>query len=85
MQWLTIELGLNGGDDLWVTMADIENAEAAQTIDVLFAGYVAIAIRPRVRPFDRGCGVFDRCRFPVFQKSWIDVVAEIFYGFIGDP
>lgn len=85
MQRLAVELRFDGVDDFRVAVADVENAEAAEAIDVLFAVDVAIAVRTRVRPFDGGGGVVDRCGFTVLQKSRIDVIAEVVDGLACDP
>jgi len=68
-----------------MAVADVENTEAAQTIDVLATLNVSIAVRARVAPLDDGpCAVY-LGGFPIFEKPRIDVIAEVFNGFPRDP
>ena len=66
-------------------MADIEDAEATQAVYVFFAVDVAIRVRPRVRPFDCGSCVLERCCLAVFEKPRIHMIAERLDGFTRDP
>lgn len=72
-------------DDFRIAMPDVENAETAEAIDVLFAVDVAIRIRACIGPFD-GCGsVVDGRGLAVLEKSGIDVIAKRLNGFARDP
>jgi hypothetical protein len=72
-------------DDFRMPVADVENAEAAQTVDVFFAGYVAIRVWSGVGPFDRRRCMFDRRGFAIFEKAGVDVVAERCDRFLRNP
>ena len=61
-------------------MADVEDAETAEAVDILSAVDVAVGVRTCVRPFDRGDRVLDRGRFAILEKAGIDVIAETFDG-----
>jgi hypothetical protein len=68
-----------------VTVADVEDPEAAETIDVL----AAVDVREDVTgiaPFHRG--TVERAfvaGFAVLEKSGIDVIAKTVDGFANDP
>jgi hypothetical protein len=66
-------------------MAHVEDAEAAQTIDVLAPGDVAIRVQAGVGPLHDGLGAVDVARFSVFEETRIDVLAKRFDGFARDP
>jgi hypothetical protein len=66
-------------------MADIEDAEPAETIDVFFAVDVAIRIGARIRPFHDGCGAIRRSGFAIFQEAGIDVIAKRLDRFARNP
>ena len=66
-------------------MADVENAESAEAVEVLLAHHVAVAVWACVAPFDHGACAVDFGGLAVFQKSRVDVIAEIFHRFPGDP
>jgi hypothetical protein len=85
MKRLALHLIGHGLDHFRIAVTDVEDAEAAQAIYVLFAIDVTVRIRSGVRPLDGCSGVLDRRRFAVFQEARIDVVAEGFDGFAGDP
>lgn len=66
-------------------MADVEDAEAAQTIEVGAAGDVAIGVEAGVGPLDdrrRAPGV---ARLAILEKSGVDVPAERLDGLARDP
>jgi hypothetical protein len=85
VQRLSLELGFDGGDNFRIAVTDVENAETAQAIDVFFAVHVAIAVRARIRPFDRSGGVVDARGFAVFEEARVDVIAEVFDRFARNP
>jgi hypothetical protein len=68
-----------------VTVADVEDPEAAETIDVLATVDVREDVTG-VAPFHRGAvqRAF-RARFAVFEKSGVDVIAKAVDGFADDP
>ena len=68
-----------------MTVSDVEDAEAAETVEIFAPVDVAIGVRPGVRPFDDRAGAADVARFTVFQEARIDVVAETIDGFARDP
>lgn len=85
MQRLAFELRFDGPDDFGVAMSDVEDAEAAEAIDILFSVDVAIAVRTGVGPFDGGRSAVDRRRLAVLEKARIDMVAKVVDGFARDP
>jgi hypothetical protein len=68
-----------------MTVSDVEDAEAAEAIQILATVDVAIRVRPGVRPLDDGAGAADVARFAVFEEARVDVVAETLDGFARDP
>ena len=85
MQRLSFELRLDGVDDFRVPVPDVEDAEAAEAIDVLVAVDVAVTVRTGVGPFYGGRRTVDRRGLAVFEKARIDVVAKVLDGFTRDP
>ena len=85
MQRLPVQLGLDGCDDFRIAVADVEDAETAETVDVFLAVDVAVAVRSGVRPLDCGCGVFHRRGLAIFEEAGVDVVAEIRNRLLRDP
>lgn len=85
MQRLAIELRLDRGYDFRIAVTDVEDAEAAETVEILFSGNVAIAVGSGVGPLDRRGRVFDRRRLPIFEKPRVDVIAETLDRFPRDP
>ena len=85
VQRLAAQLIGHGLDDFGIAMTDVEDAEAAQAIDVRAPGDVAIGVRSGVGPLDDGAGVACVGRFAVFEKARIDVVAKRLDGFARDP
>ena len=85
VQWLAPQLVRHRLDDLRMAVSDVENAEAAETVQILAAVYVAIGVGPGVRPFDDRAGAADVARFAVFQEARVDVVAEALDRFARDP
>jgi hypothetical protein len=72
-------------DDFRIAMSDIEDAEAAETVEVGASRDVAIRVRAGVGPLDyRGGAVLIR-RLAVFQESGIDVVAKRLDRLARDP
>jgi hypothetical protein len=82
---LTAKLIAYRAHDLGMAMADVEDAEAAQAIDVGAAGNVAIGVRPGIGPLDDRFRARDVRRLAIFKESGIDVVAERLDGFARDP
>jgi hypothetical protein len=68
-----------------MAVPDVENAEAAETVQILTTVDVAIGIRPGVRPLDDGARAARVAGLAVFQESGVDVVAESIDGFASDP
>jgi hypothetical protein len=62
--------------DLGVTVPDVENAESAQTIQVLATRHVTVRIGPGIRPLDYGRSAIGVGCLAVFEKSGINVVPE---------
>jgi hypothetical protein len=71
--------------NFWISMADVEDAEASQAIDVRSAGNVSVGVRPGVGPLDDRPGATRVGRLAVFQKAWIDVFSKGLDGFARDP
>jgi len=85
VQRLAPQLIGDGFDDLRMAVADVEDAESAQAVDVFAAVDVAIGVRPGVGPFDDGAGALEVAGLAVFEEARIDVIAETLDGFAGDP
>lgn len=68
-----------------MAVPDVEDAEAAETVQILATVYVAIRIRSGVRPLDDRAGAAGVAGFAVFQEARVDVVAETVDGFARDP
>jgi hypothetical protein len=67
-----------------MAVADVEDAEAAQTVDVLAAVDVGEDVA-RVRPLDGGVERSLRARLAVLEEAGVDVFAETLDGFADDP
>jgi hypothetical protein len=85
VQRLAPHLVDHGFDDFGIAMADVEDAEPAQAVDVGASGDVAIRVRARIRPFDDRAGVPRIGRLAILQKSGIDVLLERVDRFARDP
>ncbi len=85
MQRLPPQLIANRFDDLWMTVADVKDAKAAQAVQIRVSEYVAVGVRPGIRPFNNRAGLARIGRFPVFEKSGINVIAERVDRFASDP
>ncbi len=85
MERLAPQLVRHCFDDLRMTMSHVEDTEAAETVQILAAVYVAIRVRPGVRPFDDRARAADVAGLAVFQEARVDVVAETLDGFARDP
>jgi len=85
VQRLAAELIGDGFDDLRIAMPDVEDAEAAEAIDVGASVEVAIGVGPGVRPFDDGARAPGVVRLAVFEEAGVDVVAERLDGLASDP
>jgi hypothetical protein len=72
-------------DDLRISMADVEDAETAEAVDVLAAVNVAVRIGAGIGPFDDGGRMVDGRRLAVFQEPRIDVIAKGLDRFARDP
>jgi hypothetical protein len=72
-------------DDLRVAMADVEDAEAAQAIEVLSPVHVAVRVRSGVGPLDHRARTLDVAGFAVLEKPRVDVLAETVDGLARDP
>jgi hypothetical protein len=84
VQRLPVELRADGGDDLGVTVADVEDSESAEAVDV----FPAVDVREDVAavgPLDGGVERAFGARFAVFEKTGVDVVAKPIDGFADDP
>jgi hypothetical protein len=68
-----------------MTVPHVEDAEAAETIEILATVHVAVRVRSGVRPFDDGAGTADVAGFAVFQEARVDVVSETVDGFARAP
>jgi hypothetical protein len=75
----------DGFDDFGIAMPDVEDAEAAQAVDVGASGNVPKRIWSGIRPLDDGARAPRIGRFAILQKSGIDVVSERLDGFFRDP
>jgi hypothetical protein len=67
-----------------MAVPDVEDAEAAQTIDVFASADVGENVAG-VAPLDGGVERALRAGFPVGEKTRIDVVAKSVDGFADDP
>jgi hypothetical protein len=67
-----------------VPVPDIEDAEAAETIDVFAAAHVGKDVA-RIAPLDGGVERASRAGLPVFEEPGIDVIAKPVDGFADDP
>ena len=84
MQRLAIELRANRIDDLRMAVTDVEDAEAAEAIDI----FAAVDVREDVAaigPLDGSVERALRAGLAIFEESGIDVVAKTFDGFADDP
>jgi len=84
VQRLSSELRAYRSDNFGVTVPDIEDAEAAQTIDV----FAAVDVQERIAgvgPLDGGIERALRPRFAVREKPRIDVLAKAVDRFADDP
>ncbi len=84
MQRLALELRAHRGNDLRMTVADVEDAEPAQAVDVLAAAHVGEDVA-RVRPLHRRVERALRTGLAVFEKSGVDVIAKRLDRFAHDP
>ena len=66
-------------------MADVEDAESAQAVDVGATGDVAVRVRSRIGPLDDDAGILRVGGFTIFEKAGIDVVSKRVNGFARDP
>ena len=66
-------------------MSDVEDAEAAETVEVGATGNVAIGVRPGVGPLDDRAGATRIGRLAVLQESGIDVIAKRLDRLAGNP
>lgn len=57
-------------------MADVEDAEAAQTIYIFAAGDVLIGIWSRIGPLDDGAGALRVRRLAILEEAGVDVIAK---------
>jgi hypothetical protein len=85
VQGLAPHLIADGFDDFWMAMAHVENAEAAQAVQVGAAGNVAIGVRSGVGPFNDGACAAGVGRFSILEEAGIDVRSERLDGFARDP
>lgn len=85
MERLTPKLIAYRLHDFGMAMADVEDAEAAETIDICATANVAIGVRPGIGPLDDRFRTRDVGRLAVFEKSGVDVLAERVDGFARDP
>jgi hypothetical protein len=67
-----------------VTVPDVEDAEAAETIDIFAAADVGKDV-PGIAPLDGGIERALRAGLAVFEKPWIDIIAKTVDGFADDP
>jgi hypothetical protein len=84
MQRLAFELRAHGGDDFGMPVADVEDAEPAEAIDILAAVNIGEDVA-RVRPLDRGIERTAGARLTIFEKPRIDVIAKTVDRFADDP
>ncbi len=84
MQGLAFELRAHRTDDFGVAVTDVEDSEAAQTINVLAAVDVGENVAG-VGPLDRGIERAPRAALAIFQETGVDVIAETVDGFLDDP
>ncbi len=67
-----------------MTVTDVEDAETAETIDVLATVDVGEDVAA-IGPLDRGVERAFGSRFAVFEKAGVDVIAKAVDGFADDP
>lgn len=85
MQRLAAHLVGDGFDDFWIAVADVEDAEPAETVDILPSGYVAIRVRAGIGPFDHGTGAMRVVRLTILEEPGVDVISEAVDGLVRDP
>ena len=84
MQRLTLELRAHRGHHFGMAVADVEDPEAAETIDVLATvdvGEDVAAIGPLDGSIERSL----RARFTIREKTGIDVIAKSVDRLADDP
>jgi hypothetical protein len=67
-----------------MAMAEVEDSEPAQTIDVFATTHVGEDVA-FVGPFDRGVERAARAALAVFEETGVDVIAETFDRLAHDP
>jgi hypothetical protein len=67
-----------------MAVAAVEDAEPAQTVDVLAAAHVGENVA-RIGPLDGGVERAFCARFAVFEEAGVDVIAKRFDRFADDP
>ncbi len=76
MQRLAAQLILHRFDDFGMAVTDVEDAEAAQTVDIFASVEIAVGVGAGVGPLDDRAGLADVARLAVLQKSGVYVVAK---------
>lgn len=76
MQRLAAQLIGYRFNDFGIAVADVEDAESAQAVEVDASGYVAIGVRSGIRPLDDRAGAARVGRLAIFEESRIDVIAK---------
>jgi hypothetical protein len=82
---LTPHLIGDGFENFWISMADVEDAEAAEAVDVRAPRNVSVGVRPGVGPLDDRPGAARVSRLAIFQKAGIDVVSKRLDGLARNP
>jgi len=84
VQRLALQLRVHRSHDFGVPVSNVEDAEAAQAIDVLAAVDVGENVSG-VGPLDRRIERALCAALAVFEETGIDVIAETVDGFLDDP
>jgi hypothetical protein len=84
VQRLAFELRAHRAHHLGMTVPDVEDAEAAQAVDVFAAVHVGEDVAG-VAPLDGGIERSLRAGLAIFEETRVDVVAKAVDGFADDP
>ena len=85
MKRLAAQLILHRGDDFGMAVTDVEDTEAAQTVDITASVEIAVGVGAGIGPLDDCAGLADVARLAVLQKPGVYVVAKRLNRLFGDP
>ena len=84
VQSLPFELCAHRSDHLGMAVPDVEDAEAAEAVDILATAHVGEDVAG-VAPLDGSIEASHRTGLPIFEETRVDVVAKAVDGFADDP